>query len=354
MIALCASDCVPSYVAKARELFVRVDDDALKTVGFIGVEANGRFTPVGSAFFAGQTIDDLDFFFVITAAHNIDLIAGDSVWLRVNMVNGGSQTWQFPKSLGWAPVDPGLDLIAFPVPGLGLVAVDQKALILERAHWAERRTALWEPGVGDEVVTIGLYGSHYGLLKNVPVVRIGHIAMMPGEPVMTNSGYVRAYLVEVKLIAGLSGSMVYLKPPPTRVNAKGELEHLSDTGGGLIPIGMMLGYHIVQSAQDQIAVPLIQGEERGEPSIDERNTRFAVVLPFECVLDLFEQEDSQEAMKRAARTHVAASGFRPAGLRPVQAEAPTEQAAVSADNPNHQEDFKRLLSAAAKAKPRAG
>ena len=72
------------------------------------------------------------------------------------------------------------------------------------------KEAVWLPTVGDEVATVGLYTSHHGHTKNIPVVRVGHISMLPDEPVMSTRGYVEAYLVEVRSIVGLSGSPVYI------------------------------------------------------------------------------------------------------------------------------------------------
>src|SRR5262249_33277136 len=129
----------------------------------------------------------------------------------------------------------------------------------------------WEPGPGDEIATIGLYTSHSGVSKNIPVVRIGHLAMMPDEPVLTQNGvYLKAYLVEVRSIAGLSGSPVFLNVPQIRVvDAKIEVR----SGLGVIFIGMMLGYHVVASAEDQIVVQGTQGGEvESEIPVDERNT----------------------------------------------------------------------------------
>jgi len=141
----------------------------------------------------------------------------------------------------------------------------------------------WEHGVGDEVVTVGLYTSHYGVDKNIPVVRVGNIAALPDEPVLTSSGYVRAYLIETRSIAGLSGSPVFANLSAVRPRDDGVWVQPS-YAGGVILLGVMLGYHVLQSAEDQILVPRNQQIADGPrlPSsteIDERNTGFAVVVP---------------------------------------------------------------------------
>jgi hypothetical protein len=65
-------------------------------------------------------------------------------------------------------------------------------------------------GIGDEVVIPGLFHSHLGTQRNVPIVRTGNIAAMRDEPVPTSYGSMDAYLVEMRSIGGISGSPVLM------------------------------------------------------------------------------------------------------------------------------------------------
>ena len=177
---------------------------------------------------------------------------------------------------------------------------DQMFINLDRAIHQRLHKHRWAPELGDEVSTIGLYASHYGATKNIPVVRTGNIAMMPDEPVLTNRGYVKAYLIETKSIVGLSGSPVFLNPPEVAV-IDGQIKHLPDKE--LITIGMIVGYHLVASAEDQIVVPQVQGNDPyPEYSLDERNTGFAVVIPMERVFEIWRMKNSEvrNAIHRAS------------------------------------------------------
>jgi len=40
-------------------------------------------------------------------------------------------------------------------------------------------------GLGDETFSIGLFRSHYGQERNIPIIGIGDIAAMPEEPIKT-------------------------------------------------------------------------------------------------------------------------------------------------------------------------
>jgi len=67
-------------------------------------------------------------------------------------------------------------------------------------------------GLGDETFAIGLFRSHYGQQRNMPVIRVGNIAAMPEEPIAAKYGkdFIEGYLVEMRSIAGLSGSPVFV------------------------------------------------------------------------------------------------------------------------------------------------
>jgi len=66
--------------------------------------------------------------------------------------------------------------------------------------------------VGDEVFLAGLFTEVKETTKNIPIVRIGNLAMMPGEKIPFKDGrLIEAYLVESRSIGGLSGSPVFIR-----------------------------------------------------------------------------------------------------------------------------------------------
>jgi hypothetical protein len=67
-------------------------------------------------------------------------------------------------------------------------------------------------GPGDEVSITGLFAKIKGQSKNLPIVRIGNLAMVPHGPVVPSGvGNIEAYLVEVKSLGGISGSPVFIR-----------------------------------------------------------------------------------------------------------------------------------------------
>src|SRR5579863_9118097 len=61
-------------------------------------------------------------------------------------------------------------------------------------------------GIGDEIFMTGLFINHAGQNQNIPILRIGNIAMMAREPL--DSGE-EAILIEARSIGGLSGSPAF-------------------------------------------------------------------------------------------------------------------------------------------------
>src|ERR1700686_519998 len=71
-----------------------------KCVVFIGVRdpTSGVFAPLGTGFLVTKDDEQIRFQHIITARHVIDEIALDTVWIRVNKVEGGSQLLPTKKS----------------------------------------------------------------------------------------------------------------------------------------------------------------------------------------------------------------------------------------------------------------
>lgn len=66
-------------------------------------------------------------------------------------------------------------------------------------------------GVGDEVFIAGLFSEVTETIRQYPIVRIGNLAMMPGERIPFADKFLDAYLIESRSIGGLSGSPVFVR-----------------------------------------------------------------------------------------------------------------------------------------------
>src|SRR5436309_3387462 len=72
-------------------------------------------------------------------------------------------------------------------------------------------------GPGDEVFMTGLFTRLEGRSRNIPIVRMGKVAMMPGEEMLPDAkisgwrGGIEAYLVEARSAGGMSGSPAFVR-----------------------------------------------------------------------------------------------------------------------------------------------
>jgi hypothetical protein len=238
---------------------------------------------------------------------------------------------------------------------------------------------------------MGLFKSHYGEQRNIPIIRIGNIAALPEEPVQTHyCGPTDAYLVEVRSIAGLSGSPVFK-------NAEGLLPYPKQRGvyprrtRAVIPaVTSDLDYGMLSPAQINVTGILeIEEERRKREEIDwfdwqfvglvhghfdvkdftedvaddgledalrernEINTGIAIVIPAQKVLQTIFQPDLQKEqwdMIRKSRQEKGATADVDLSDAMESVEVPVEPEAA---NPDHKEDFTSLLKAAAQPKPKA-
>lgn len=344
----------PLYLWEALEKKMRVGADVPRTVVFVGIEAGGNFVPTGTGWVVMLPYEDVGATFLVTARHVLDDIQGDAFYIRVNRKNGDAESRKISKEYLIVPDDRRFDLAVVPIPADSSI-YDIFPIIIDSKQWSAHVAALTVGplAAGEEVCIVGLYTTYYGHKRNIPIVRIGHIAALPNEPVLTDRGYVKGgFLVEVHSIAGLSGSPVFWNVPPSKI-VDGLLQIEQPVGH--IPIGIFIGYHVIESSEDEMIVPQVQPafSEDAKNKIkstetDPRRTGFGVVLPIHYLFALFEGDAMQTAMKERVEQHRKASGFRPASLSSGVVRASLDNAD---SNLRHKEDFTSLLNAAAKTKP---
>jgi hypothetical protein len=176
---------------KMCELSMYVEDFVRQCVLFLGTkdDRTGQFIPRATAFVVSVHEQDIGFRFVVTAEHNI-VYFGHRRWkifVRSNLKDGGVREDDWSEGRWYFHPDPGSTDVAIspidfspeeefkqivlrtPDPDRGIVATAEKM----KEH---------KIGLGDEVFVVGLFRSHYGQQRNVPIIRVGNIAMLKGEP----------------------------------------------------------------------------------------------------------------------------------------------------------------------------
>ncbi|MFC2013823.1 hypothetical protein ACFLU8_02955 [Chloroflexota bacterium] len=187
-----------------KEGIMLVPDEVRKCAAFVWYRTTSGEKLAGTAFFVSVPMGELcgSFVYLTTARHVIDGIRKNSVdqkvCVRINIRDTTSQSaetdvsnWIFHSSgksvdvaiLPWAPPIDRVDYLSIPISmaATGEI-IGQKGI-----------------GAGDEVFLTGLFASHFGQKRNLPIIRIGNIALMPEEPIVTKElGLIDAYLVEAR------------------------------------------------------------------------------------------------------------------------------------------------------------
>jgi hypothetical protein len=135
-------------------------------------------------------------------------------------------------------------------------------------------------GIGSETYVAGMFVGRIGERRNIPILRVGTIAAMPGEPIATEYGEHDAFLVEIRSIDGLSGSPVCVHMPAPILPSDVLVDRRSTPyHHGYYLMGMVLGYNEVLNPTDNILF-----QDRSRNGANKRvmaplNTGIAVVMP---------------------------------------------------------------------------
>ena len=237
---------------------------------------------LGSAFFISLPANDpllegMNFRYLVTAKHVVDAVGGDDIWIRANTKDGksglvptkGSQWWKHPTDekvdvavIGWLPPS----TVAYTHVPLTMFLTEE--IIREK-----------QIGTGDEVFLTGLFAHLSGSQRNLPIVRMGNIAMMPDEPIPTSMGFIDGYLIEARSIGGLSGSPVFAR---TSVPGAGGMTYL---------MGLMHGHWDIPPENKNDTVDATGANQAV-------NMGIAIVVPTTKILEVIDQKDLVDDRKR--------------------------------------------------------
>jgi hypothetical protein len=209
-----------------KDIDMHVPEEVLKCVVFIGREYGVSVKYIGTGFLVllveteGQ--HTFRFPYLVTANHVADAIDGAPFKIRVNNKSGeaveiaanesGDVKWyRHPRG---KEVDVAVCEWKMPAKAFDTLAVESTIFLTREL--AEKTHI----GVGDEVLITGLFSKITGKSKNVPIVRIGNLAMAPDEAIVpTALGNIEAYIIEAKSLGGISGSPVFIRQTADLVKA---------------------------------------------------------------------------------------------------------------------------------------
>ena len=262
------------YLVPRVDIAMRVPDEVRQCVVFIGLPVPlklGQFALAfkGTAFFVSMPsgIEGKQHVYLVTAKHVALALAGKQFLVRVNMKDGGSSLIGGQGVRWWThPSDNSVDVAILPwAPS---EQVEYKS-IPSSMFLSDEVIKSKGIGTGDEVFITGLFAHLTGSKRNLPIVRIGNVAMLPDETIPAKGfGNIEAYLIEARSIGGLSGSPAFV-----RGSAPIGL-------GKFYLLGLMHGHWDIPPETKNDAILM------DEDSIGKVNIGIAIVIPAKKILEV--------------------------------------------------------------------
>jgi hypothetical protein len=331
---------------------MRVGDRVLKCTVFLGyarTDPFGKevFKPASTAFLVSHIHNGHNFINLVTCAHSVQ---GKELSVRINARDGVADvfgpitpdSWRFhPDSdrrfVDVAVVPIPFDLSSYDIACISTADFCTPEIIDER-----------DVGIGEELFYPSLFTYHAGSGRNLPVMRSGTLSAMPVEPLQTNSGPIRAYLMEGRSISGHSGSPVFL-------NFLAPRTYYADKAVKLPHPGQSQAYRLLGLVRG-----FIRADDVGEYVTDEVpkeeslwvNSGISSIIPASEIYETITQPEIVDMMDRSIKEARERGEEVPASIS-VEKLVATQAASDVAANPAHREDFTRLVDAASRKKPPA-
>jgi hypothetical protein len=316
-------DCAPS------DADMRVPDKLLDCACFLCVKDGDLVKPGGTAFLVYVPVGKFIFYYLVTAKHCVTKAFEKygALYARINTASGSSELVKLNGT--WAcSDDEGVDIAVLPwIPDAkyALGSVDIRTSAFEGNLKANGI------GIGNEVIVVGLFRLHYGSERNIPIVRHGILAAMPGEPLKekhTNKPF-KAYLAEIQSIGGLSGSPVFVFVPAMQLLAHHKNIEQRDAMRKRWPAGFLYLLGVIRGHFDAPQDDWIKDFEQ-----ESVHTGIAMVTPMDEVLSIVQNnKDLVKARTQRALEH-----------QQEQSNAQTDDSAFEEpDRPFTQADFESAL-----------
>lgn len=324
---------------------MRISEDVRRCVVFFGIETDRGIQYGGTGFLVGIVEQGLVVSYLVTCRHVAKALerhndAGGFI-IRLNTKCGGANNAPI-EHIPWCyHQDVTVDIAISPF------WLSQE--IFDHIYFDIFNYSITTSEVccGDPISIVGLFRLHAGLERNVPIVHSGNVATLPDpkekvilrDRITNDLVHSDLYLVEAQTLDGLSGSPVF-------VHQFIDLPIAVNTPQGCYPkafgVEKLLG--------------LYTGSWDGEPGVilaADRNFRggarvpvgIGTVVAVEKIIEIIQGDPVLKAERKK-------SIDRRDAERAATTDSALSEPAASDENPNHLEDFNRLVGAAARKRPR--
>lgn len=284
------------YIGKDPSELMKIPPEVEKCVAFICCNTEKGMEFAGTAFFASIPFHGLEgrvFVYLVTAKHIVEGMRQKSldqiIHVRVNKKNGGADFIEINMDMvKFHPSDPGIDVAVIQMPRLTHF-IDLKFVPLNSMVATDEIIEKEEINIGNELFLVGLFTMHSGSQRNIPIVRVGNIAQMPEEPIVTKRGPMEAYLIEARSIGGISGSPVFVRMGGVR-EREGQMQIRADS---YYLLGLMHGHW-------DLEMPGAETDTIIEDALKREgiNMGIAVVIPAQKIMETINQEELVDFRKR--------------------------------------------------------
>lgn len=323
-VPLRPASCMPIWLCAKLKENMHVDQEIADSVGFVGFHSEHGFCADGTCFFVAVHEETEQFHYFVTARHLVRPLNSDgserelvdgTVLVRLSRGTKPPLIQKTIRSEWVCPSDRHIDLAILP---FDYRAAGQDGdlhfhafIVISPNHgilYNEQPHAHGKMRMGDDVFIPSVFSGHVGEQHNIPVIRFGHVASLPLEPMRYGSPTVPAFLIETRSLGGISGApvLLHLDPGAPRNSPKGH-----ESGNiRMVPyalIGMVLGAHGGGYGTDFAADP-----DGTTVNADAQfNAGLSLVLPMQHVLDLLQSEALARPRATALEEIKRVSGFRP-------------------------------------------
>lgn len=282
---------------------MRIDEQVRKSVAFLAIRDSDEqnrplYYPVATAFFVGVHLGgDRWARYAVTAKHVLDKARPrGSLWVRA-VRPGRKKLFEMPVE-GWSEhptSDVALVQISIPLEEFGMRFIPTD-LFATREWLAQHQV-----GLGDHVVSAGLFTHYIGPEVDEPVVRFGRISLIPEHPIQvpasggTPAMTFEAILVESLSWGGESGSPAWVYFSVDRDLFAGQALNPR------IPNPRLLGLH---HGHYNVPAPLEAPSDDYREALVRLNAGIGIVVPAYSILELLMSEPvarEREEFRQAVR-----------------------------------------------------
>lgn len=255
--------------------------------------------PHGTGFIVGMSTGKVFHRYLVTALHVAEQLSKGHFFIRLNSAGGGVRYMMIEHGTRWYSNFGGefyLDVAVMPITLPGYI--DYNYLTPEVNFLTDEiaKQPQHKIGVGNEVAIIGLFANVIGEEKNLPIVRMGNVAMMPEQLLPSDEfGIVEAYLIQGFSTPGMSGSPVFVIETNYQQTANAYL------------LGLVHG-HMVHRHPIKVPSTIITTEQNKQAEIlsyDQYNIKthqgLTYVVPAKRVWEVLNHEELVEMRNKAER-----------------------------------------------------